>query len=206
MTNTTNKPNASWFKQMLADRAISQRRLAAELNVDPAAVSHMFAGKRKVQLQEAEKMATLLKAPLDQVLSNLGVDPVAGAQATALLVGWIDAQGEVHESTNGHRSRVQAPTGLPERSYALRYQTAGTASAVRDGWILFYEQKDRIDASLLGLLCVCETVEGLRFVRAPSRGYKPGTFNLVGSMPGFQTLENISLKSTSPVLWMKTFI
>ena len=206
MSYTPDKPNKLWFTGLLSDRKISQRKLAAALGIDPAGVSMMLNGKRKVQLAEAEAIAKLLQVPVSEVLSNLGVDPMAGARDTALLAGWIDAQGEVHEGVSNGSKRVQAPAGLPERCFALRYQTAGTGSSVRDGWILFYNERDDVEPGLTGQLCVCQLRDGTRFVRAFTKGYKPGTYNLVGSMPGFTTLENVDMVSASPVLWMKTAV
>lgn len=61
-----------WFKDMLADRRLSQRRLAALMGLDPAAVSLMIRGKRKLSTAEASEIARLLNVGVEEVAARAG--------------------------------------------------------------------------------------------------------------------------------------
>lgn len=62
-----------WFLTMLRQKQISQRKLAKEMGLDPAAVSLMLHGKRKIQLVEAGRMATIIGVQLNDVLMAAGI-------------------------------------------------------------------------------------------------------------------------------------
>lgn len=65
-----------WFQNRLADVRISQRKLAAHLGIDPAAVSLMIRGKRKMSAAEAAEMARLMNVSVDEVLRHAGISSV----------------------------------------------------------------------------------------------------------------------------------
>lgn len=64
-----------WFQNRLADQRLSQRRLAAMLNLDPAAVSLMIRGKRRMSAAEAAEIARFLGVSVEEVLVRAGVSP-----------------------------------------------------------------------------------------------------------------------------------
>ena len=61
-----------WFHNQLADKRLSQRQLAKRMDLDPAAVSLMLRGKRKMSAAEAAEIATLLGVSADEVLMRAG--------------------------------------------------------------------------------------------------------------------------------------
>lgn len=63
-----------WFQDRLADKRLSQRKLASMMNLDPAAVSLMFRGKRKMSAAEASEIAKLLGVEASEVLMRAGAD------------------------------------------------------------------------------------------------------------------------------------
>ena len=65
--------DTQWFRQRLADRELSMRKLAKILHVDVAAVSLMLRGRRGMRLEEATTIAEVLHVPLSQVLTHAGV-------------------------------------------------------------------------------------------------------------------------------------
>lgn len=69
--------DTAWFHGRLHDRKISQRRLAQMLELDPAAVSLMLRGRRKMSAAEAAEIARMLGVSVDEVLARAG----AGAPA-----------------------------------------------------------------------------------------------------------------------------
>lgn len=61
-----------WFQNKLSDSRLSQRRLASMLGLDPAAVSLMLKGRRKMSVKEASELARLLNVSVDEVLTRAG--------------------------------------------------------------------------------------------------------------------------------------
>lgn len=54
-----------WFKQKLADKRLSQTKLAALLDLDPAAVSLIMHGKRKLSAAEAAEVSRILNVDVN---------------------------------------------------------------------------------------------------------------------------------------------
>jgi len=76
--------NTGWFRTMLAQKRLSQRRLAKEMGLDPAAVSLMLHGKRKLQLTEAKQIATILGVQLNDVLLAAGIEAIPRLESGGL--------------------------------------------------------------------------------------------------------------------------
>lgn len=68
-----------WFVEKIADKGLSQRRLAKLMDLDPSAITHIFSGKRKLQLSEAQQMSRCLGVPVDEVLQEFHDEAVTGA-------------------------------------------------------------------------------------------------------------------------------
>lgn len=62
-----------WFQTRLADRKLSQRSLAKVLGLDPAAVSLMLRGKRKMTAEEAVEVSRVLGVDVEEVLRHAGI-------------------------------------------------------------------------------------------------------------------------------------
>lgn len=194
--------NTAWFKGQLADKQINQRAIASSLSLDPASVSLMLRGKRRLQLDEAAALANLLGVPLDDVLFHAGIDPEAGAKSSTPIVGVVDQDGEITMKRPEGPRRVPAPQGLPGDAVALRYEGEGAM----DGWVLFYVPKDAVEPDAIGRLCVIQLApcgKGARYVRVLKRGYSRGCWTLVGMRPGEGAIENVELASAVPVVWIK---
>lgn len=75
-----------WFQDRLADKRMSQRKLASVMNLDPAAVSLMFRGRRKMSAAEAAEVARILNVEVDEVLRRAGIYAAAdSARAEAAM-------------------------------------------------------------------------------------------------------------------------
>ena len=61
-----------WFQAQLADRRLSQRKLASLMGLDPGAVSLALHGKRKLSAAEVADIARLLGVGVDEVMMHLG--------------------------------------------------------------------------------------------------------------------------------------
>ena len=70
-----------WFQSQLADRRLSQRKLAHLMGLDPGAVSLMLNGKRRLSAAEAGEIARLLNVDVTEVLTRAGVTGQMGQKA-----------------------------------------------------------------------------------------------------------------------------
>lgn len=87
--------DTGWFKGMLADKRLSQRKLAVLLGLDAAAVSLMLRGRRKMGVAEAAEIAKQLEVSVEQVMMRAG----AGATSVSPVVSSI-------EPTNNSKTNV----------------------------------------------------------------------------------------------------
>jgi len=197
--------DTKWFFDRIEDKKLTHRQVAAKLEMDPASLSHMLRGNRKVQLTDAQCLAETLGVPLPEVLAAAGIDVMAGAGKSVLITGWIGDDSVVTlEKPTGPR-RVPSPEGLPEGSAALRYQTAGSALELMDGWIVYYTPRQDVDAYVVGRLCVVQVApKGPRYVRFVRRGYTRGTYNLISQLAEEKMIDSVQLAWASPVTWIKT--
>lgn len=80
--------NGNWFRTKLTQKNRSQRGLAKHLKLDPGAITLMFNGKRRMQLDEAQKIASFLGEPVSDVLRAAGL-PLRpeGFQPATVLTG-----------------------------------------------------------------------------------------------------------------------
>jgi transcriptional regulator with XRE-family HTH domain len=76
--------DTGWFKGLLHDRQISQRQLAFKMGMDPASMSLMLRGKRKMHLQDAELLARQLNVRVDEVLFHAGVRGLGPGESPSL--------------------------------------------------------------------------------------------------------------------------
>lgn len=68
------KISTRWFQDRIKESPYkSQRQLAFCLGLDPAALSYILSGQRRLQIHEAEAMAKALNVSLEDVLANVGV-------------------------------------------------------------------------------------------------------------------------------------
>lgn len=71
---STVKIDTRWFRDRLADKQISQRKLAGLMHLDPAAVSLMIRGKRKMRANEVADIARFLGVDPAEVVVRAGGD------------------------------------------------------------------------------------------------------------------------------------
>lgn len=195
--------NAKWFRERLADKGMSQRQLAKHLGIDPSSLTYMLKGERAMKMTEAPQIAAILGVPVQEVLTNAGVELDAPSRRVP-IVGYVDGKGMAHVPDWASRTEaIPTPVSLPEDAVALRLQTVASELDMFDGWTVFTTPpKSGVPADCIGRLCIVQLKNGdcmLRFLR---RGYKPGTYNLVHI--GAPTLSSVSVAWATPILWIKT--
>lgn len=65
--------NTKWFRAQLSDQGKSQADLARHMDIDKASLTRIFQGKRRLQLEECKKIARFLGLPVDDILTNAGI-------------------------------------------------------------------------------------------------------------------------------------
>jgi len=195
----THKVNTVWFRDRLAERDMSLRRLAKLLELDPSAVSLMLRGKRTITSQEANKISGLLTIPVTEVLRQAGV-LVNENMRQMVLKATINKQGQLSAIESKNPRRLAAPDNVPFNGSAAQVRAP---KSIFDGWVLFAGAADsRIDA-LVNRLCFIELAASATVVGTLLRGYEEKKHNIVPLMVdatiGF---ESVVVKAAAPVLWI----
>ena len=76
--------DTQWFHGVLAARQISQRQLAFKMEMDPASMSLMFRGKRRMKFEDAEKLSKFLRVRVDEILYHAGVRGLGPGESPGL--------------------------------------------------------------------------------------------------------------------------
>lgn len=191
--------NTRWFQDQLADRHLSQRKLAKMMDLDPSAVSLMLRGMRVISADEAAELARILGVPLQDVLAQIGVDlPRETGLDTVKIVGHVDMDGIIHAKHPGGPREAPKPPGTPDATVAVRYMS----DDYRDGMLLYFTPVDYVMPEAIGRMSVVELPDGRQAVRVIKHGYEPGQFRLAGPVSGEMTMARVV--SASLVTWMRT--
>ena len=172
--------NKQFFMDHMADKRLSLREVAKQMNVWPAALSRSLDGKRKMQLEEAANLARVLSIPVTEVLANAGIAPAKVNGRRCDVLAYYTGTGEIEYAPKDSIERVPIPDGVPDDTIAVRYRTSDSPLSFTDGWITFLAPR-RDPNELIGLYCGVSVIgHGMRFALI-RRGYEPGTFNLFGN-------------------------
>lgn len=197
--------DVAWFKDQISRRGLTHREVAMKLGINHTLISHMYAGSRKMGLDEAMQWAEILKVAPDLLIKKAGitlpprilVNTRPGGKALRdqriELSGWIDSEMVVHLGPVKGMTPVQNPTG------------ALGVEALRQGAAILYYQPpiDTLAKDILTRLCVVR-IKGQKVyrLRVVARGYEEGEYNLM-SLNGEPREESVILESAVPIVWMK---
>ncbi len=134
-TDVQERIDTRWFQDRLADKQLSQRQLAARLRLDPAAVSLMLRGRRKMSVAEAAEIANYIGVEVDEVLRHAGAHPLYSSLETprgdtTIVVGQGDVEIPV-PLAGGAIANLRLPAVLTKAD-AQRIAAIVTALAVPD--------------------------------------------------------------------------
>jgi hypothetical protein len=194
--------DTEWFTHRLRDRGLSQRGLAKLMNIDPAAISLTFRGRRRLPLEEAAQLAVLLGVSTTEVLEHAGM-PLHG-EPKCPLVGRLTNTYEVVLHGEGAHDTVDSPPGMPADCQAIQARTVGTDQDQIDGWIYYVSgTKGNATKALGDLAMTAIKGDGIKIAHV-KKGYARGTYNLL--TPKGEMLTNTEIAWAAPVLWIKTQI
>ncbi len=190
--------DTTWFRDRLAERKLSMRRLATHLEIDPSAVSLMLRGLRKMSAEEANLISGLLTIPVTEVLARAGI-PIEEDTRSFPIRGYLDIDGVVHELKGTHLRHFTAPRDVPLGALVLQVR----APAVQqDGWIMVAGQFDARVQAMIDRLVVLEIAGGARRCGYVKRGYDPGRVTVI-PFPSGTAVEDVSAVAAAPVLWIR---
>lgn len=190
------KVNTKWFQDQVQELGISQRTLARELDLDPAAVSLMFQGKRKMTLEEASTLARRFAKPLDEVLRAAGIQ-----SGSAKVVGWIDGELVVHKGAVSGVAAVTPPGGLGSNLLAFVFRTRGSPLESLDGAVAFVKTGGSDLVAALGRFSVIEVAKGKMMAGVLKRDSSGQ--HLITDFAGSTVMRDLKIKSAAVVIWLK---
>lgn len=190
--------NTSWFRDRLADKKLSQRKLAQMLDIDAAAASLMLRGRRKMTPHEAHQIAVILGVPLNEVMRNAGIDVVEDVRKS-VIAAYVDERGQVISMPNGTHDVTLGPADCPVGTYAVQVRSH---ASVKDGWLLFVTPAQTPAADNMDQLCLVATTDGKQYVAVVRRGYRRDTHNLI-LWPSDELMADSMVAWSSTVLWIK---
>lgn len=189
-----------WFKQRMQALKMSQRQLAARLNLDHAAVSLMLRGKRTMSMDEAKRLADLLLVPTTEIMRRAGIDVMDDVRKVP-IAGYIGPGGVVTLLPNGTHDLVFAPPDVPNGSFALQVRSINDP---RDGWLNFVSGTQGEPTNYLDKVCLVALKDGAMMHAVIKRGYKRELFNLLQFIDGnLRVLENKEIAWAARVLWIQ---
>lgn len=190
--------NRPWFQDKLKALKISQRKLAKLIEIDPAAVSYMFAGTRKMTMDEARRIAEVFLLPVTEVMRQAGID-VQDDVRKVPIAGYVGQGSVVTLLPRGTHDSVIAPADVPSGSFAVQVRHVHSPF---DGWLIFVSGNQEDPLETLDKLCIVAIKDGRILQAIVRRGYKQGYFNLVLAPNIGNVMENVELAWSARVLWL----
>ena len=191
--------NTEWFRQVLASKKLSQRRLAGLLELDPAAVSLMLRGQRRMTNEEAHQIGIILGVKTTEVLRQAGI-AVSDDVRHVKVTGHVDKDEVVTLFPRRTHDKVVGPADCPEGTYALQKRSPGHP---HDGWMLFISPAEDDPRAHLGAMCCVALQNGEHIIAFVQRGYRTGTFNLINGANGAAIRTDADVAWASRILWIK---
>lgn len=188
--------NRRYFDNMLADRRLSLRGLAAKMGLGHSQLSLTFSGARKMTLEEAAQLSNIFGEPIHKIVENAGVAVRPSSGKRVNVIGNMIGDGTVSAYNPGTIERTSAPDGLPEDTVAIQCRTIGSPNEWMDGFVFFCRQTSRVETEAIGRLSYCKIKDGPAVIAMVRRGYVEGTYNLSGP---FQR-ENAALEWAAPIV------
>jgi len=188
-----------WFTDKLKDLKLSQRQLAKKMEIDPASVSYMLRGKRKMSMLEAQSLADIFKVQTTEVMRKAGIAvtddiqsiPIAGHAGRGSLVTLLPP---------GTHDMAQAPADTPRGSYCIQKRDISSAN---DAWLYFVSGTVNKPDDVLSKACLVALADGIMMMAIVHPGYKKDRYNLILMGNGHEVMENQDLKWASRVLWIQ---
>ena len=189
-----------FFEALMAQKKLSLRALAGRMGLQHSQLSLTFSGQRRMQLDEAAKLAELFGVSIQRIAMAAGVADGRSAGRRVDVIGVMRTGGVVELHAPGVVEKALSPEGLPEDCVAVQARTALTADAWLDGFVFFAARTQIVEPDAVGRFCLAQIHDGPAVMAAVSRGYREGTYNLTGPY----SHESARLDWAAPVIVART--
>jgi len=201
------------LQNLLVSAGKKQADLARLINKTPAVVTNLFNGDRKLDAQEAIKIAAWLGVGMSAVMGSQNSRtkvPVIGEVGAGGLVHSIDDLPLIPRSlAEAERDYINCefvdapPGGNPEGLVALRVVEDSQKPFMPPGTIVYYTLRTMGGApdELPWEMCVVQTRAGATMLKIPRKGQPEGHFNLHSY--NMDVIENVELAWCARVEFIK---
>lgn len=196
-TAATAATEVPWHRRRLAELGRSQRGLAERLQLDPSAVSQLFAGRRRLMAAEAAEIARYLQVPVIEVLKRFDVD-VPAENTPRVRVNAVTAGGGEVLLQRDPVMEVPAPAlGVVDRLEAIAIQDDSLSPRYRRGEVVFTETQPLGELQrLAGGDVMVQLACGRRYMGVLQPA--PSGYNLVDYAMNMRT--DLEVTAVSPVV------
>jgi transcriptional regulator with XRE-family HTH domain len=186
-----------WFKAILKTKHLSQRGLAKQLGLDPAAVSLMFQGERRMRMEEAAAISRLLGVGLQEVHRRAGIAVQEDVSRLRVIFS-TDSTSRVMALAAEAIFDFLAPAGCPAGSYGIQVRDPRD---LRDHSIYVVSSDPNPNFSGRSLLAHVVSSNGEPYLGYICKGYAPNAHQLY-AIDGRVLVEDFSAQVIRPVLWV----
>lgn len=183
---------------------MSQAELARALGVTEASVSNWERLANDPSTHNMVELARILEVPHRWLAEGLGAAPAGDTENTVDIRGYVGAGAEYFpfddQASGAGIDSVHLPgQTLAPDAVALEVRGDSMYPAMRDGDILVYDRRySGTDIRhLVGMECVCETLDGRIFIKEIRAGSTAGTWTLMSL--NAPPRENMRLRWAAPV-------
>lgn len=169
-----------FFETLMANKKLSLRALASRMEMKHSQLSLTFSDQRRMQLDEATKLAEIFGVPLHRIAEAAGVADARSNGRRVDVLGCMIGNGSIDVYGEGTLERTIAPDGLPDNVVAVQAHTADSPSSWMDGWVFFCLRSSQVEPDAIGRFCFAKIEDGPAVMATVRRGYRVGTFNLSG--------------------------
>ena len=194
------KPDKAWFQDQLARRGMSQRELAARMGLAPSMISYIFNGERQVGLAELKSLTEILQVNAEELIRRLGFS--VGRSTHVPIRGYVNDDCTVAPAPEP-LTQVDAPPGVSRDGYALQLRSPSVGVSIWDGLLCYVSSGLQTKpAEGVGQMVVAHTVDGAGYCGLLSRGYAPGTYNIMHPRSG-HVCENLDIQGVTTAHWFR---
>ncbi|MNP93485.1 hypothetical protein D3C85_60090 [compost metagenome] len=169
-----------FFETIMSSKKLSLRALASRMDMKHSQLSLTFSGQRRMQLDEATKMAEIFGVPLHRIAEAAGVADARSNGKRVDVLGAMTGNGTIDMYGEGFIERTIAPDGMPDDVVAIQAHTADSPASWTDGWVFFCLRPSQVEPDAIGRFCFAKIEDGPAVMATVRRGYRVGTFNLSG--------------------------
>jgi hypothetical protein len=163
--------NTQWIGEHLLALNMNQRDLSGKIDLDPGAMSRTIAGRRRLQISEANKIALIFKCTLLEVLHNFGIETPGGKLTTLPIIGVVRLGGSVEKMKT--KDSIPVFDAMPDSKAVVQVRDSDSEF---DGWV-FYLGASTTEIEM-DHLAILHLSSGKWHIGVAAKGYVPGRYNI----------------------------